>query len=317
MEKLLEDRTAQCDPACPDEIVVATDLADAERLIPYAVAQARLSGAALTFVHAMPPDQSLDARAGVSSLEGQSGASDSRKDAMEEIARRVRAQGISCSTVVNAGPVADVVAEILRRTGAGRLIVGTHARQGVDKLLVGSVARKLLESVDVPVFIVGPQCKGASQTWTLRRILVASSTLEQNAPKTVVADAIAMHCHAELTVLHVLVPSRPATRRTRPAQIQTLTEPIMKAHDEGTGQLAFTRVTAGDPAVEIVRVANEISADLIVLGVHHYPFRLPFGKETTAYKVLASAPCPVLTLKSDSALIRKHALTVTRHLAVQ
>ena len=309
MKKLADPRTAQCDLACPEEMVVATDLVDAERLIPYAVEQAKSSGAGLTFVHAMPPEDTADVWRG--SVQA-TASSFSQRTAMEDIAKRVRAQGISCATVVNTGPVNDVVAEILRRTGAGRLIVGTHARQGVDKFLLGSIARQLLESVDIPVLIVGPQCKDGAEGWAIRKVLLACSSLDKNAPKAVVARALAKQYQAQLTMLHVLTPDRRANRFT-PAQ--TTAESHLESHSGDAGQSVLTRVTSGDPAVEIVRVANEISADLIVLGVHHYLFRLPFGKETTAYKVLASAPCPVLTLKSDSALIRKHALTETRHMA--
>jgi len=318
MERLAQDRNNDCDLACPEQIVVATDLADAERLIPYAIAEAKVNLAALTFVHAMQPDDTAESKSGVAATPRANRSADIRA-AMEEITKLVRAAGVSCSTVVKSGPVADVVIEMIRRTGAGRLIVGTHARQGVDKFLLGSVARKLLESADVPVFIVGPQCKQASAGWSIKNILLASSSLNKSTPKAIVARSIAQHCNAQLTVLHVLTPDE----HTTPEQQSTLGRSgtpaamlLRRSDNEDVGQKLLARVTADDPAIEIVRVANEISADLIVIGVHHYPFHLPFGKEATAYRVLASAPCPVLTLKSDSALIRRHALTEARHTAV-
>lgn len=313
MEKLADFRSVRCEVVCPEEIVVATDVVDTARLIPYAIAEARSNGAALTIVHAMPPEDSIEAKSG-SADQGLTSAT-THRTAMEDIARLVRSEGVSCSTVVNAGPVADVVAEILRRTGAGRLIVGTHARQGVEKFLLGSVARKLLETVDVPVLIIGPQCKDKAEEWAIRKMLLACSSLDKNAPKAVVARAIARHNDACLTFLHVLAPGHHTDDWLTPSP--ALVEPIVDPQNGAAGQSVSTRVAAGDPATEIVRIANEISADLIVLGVHHYLFRLPFGKETTAYKVLASAPCPVLTLKSDSALIRKHAFAETRHMALQ
>ena len=299
MDWLADDRTVPCNLACPEEILVATDLADAERLVPYAITQAKLSGASLIFVHAIQREEITASKSGNAFPIERGQKSTSTRAALEDITRMVRAQGVACSTVVSTGPVADMVTEILHRSGAGRLIVGTHARQGVDKFLMGSVARKLLESVDVPVFIVGPQCKGGASGWSIRRILLASSSPSQTAPKTVVARAIAQHCKADLTILYVAAAGGYTNRRAKPAH--ALAKPFQEMKGEGNGQSAFTRVADGDPSAEIVRFANEISADLIVLGVHLYPFRLPFGKETTAYQVLASAPCPVLTLKSDSA----------------
>ena len=308
MVKLAEHRPAECDLACPEEIVVATDLVDTERLIPYAVAQAKAAGAGLTFVHAVPPEDLAEVKPNLAMIDLLS-----PRTAMEDVARRVRAEGVSCSTVVSTGPVADVVDEVLRRTKAGRLIVATHARKGVDKFLQGSVAGKLLESVDVPVLIVGPQCATATANWTVRSMLVACSSLDKRTPKTMVVRALAKQSNAELMMLHVLPPDRHANQPVRPAH--AFEESNLEPHGGDAGQSVSMRVTTGDPAVEIVRVANEISADLIVLGVHHSMFRIPFGKETTAYKVLASASCPVLTLRSDSALIRKHALTETRRMA--
>lgn len=206
MEELAKVRTARTDLACPEEIVVATDLADAGRLLSYAIAQARASRAALTFVHAVPPEDSAEAKSGSAAEGGVDSAT--RQTSMEDIARRVRARGVPCSTAVNAGPVANVVEEILRRTGAGRLIAGTHSRQGVDRFLLGSVARKLLVSVDVPVLIIGPQCKQTIAEWAIQKMLLACLSLDQNAPKSIVSRAIAKHNHAELTILHVLAPVR-------------------------------------------------------------------------------------------------------------
>ena len=73
---------------------------------------------------------------------------------MESIAKEVRSEGIECSTIVKTGPTSDVVEEIIERTGAGRLILGKRAKHGVGKFLLGSVARSLLERVDVPACII-------------------------------------------------------------------------------------------------------------------------------------------------------------------
>ncbi len=60
----------------------------------------------------------------------------------------------------------------------------------------------------------------------------------------------------------------------------------------------ITEVRAGYPAQEIVTYANDIAADLIVMGAHGRGFlsRLLVGK--VADKVVRTAPCPVLTVKN-------------------
>ena len=59
-----------------------------------------------------------------------------------------------------------------------------------------------------------------------------------------------------------------------------------------------TRVHEGDPATQIVRVAQETRCDLIVLGTHGRTGlgRLLMG--SVAEQVLRKAPCPVLTVKT-------------------
>jgi nucleotide-binding universal stress UspA family protein len=316
MDSSITVRIGQCDLACPDMIVVATDLTDADSLIPHAIAQAKANHAALTFVHVMPPEDIVAAQSISTRPAGDSNLQRNRRRSLENIAKEVRSQGLVCSTVVSCGPISDVVREIITRTGAGRLIIGTHARQGIDRFLLGSVARKLLESIDVPVYIVGPQCKPGSAAESIRNILLATSTFAADGPNTFLTAGIARHCNSSLTLLHVLAPERRPANWLKPGHSITELYRNLPADVDGQPPI-FTRVAAGDSATEIVRTANEIRADLIVLGVHYYPFHLPFGKETTAYKVLISAPCPVLTLKSDSALIRKRALTDTRHTVAQ
>jgi nucleotide-binding universal stress UspA family protein len=56
------------------------------------------------------------------------------------------------------------------------------------------------------------------------------------------------------------------------------------------------RLAEGDAAAEIVRVADEIKADLVVMGTHGRTGlgRLLMG--SVAEQVVRKAPCPVLTL---------------------
>jgi nucleotide-binding universal stress UspA family protein len=51
---------------------------------------------------------------------------------------------------------------------------------------------------------------------------------------------------------------------------------------------------------EILAVAEEIQAGLIVLGVHAPAHSWLPGTEPAAYKILVSAPCPVLSLRVNA-----------------
>ncbi len=69
-----------------------------------------------------------------------------------------------------------------------------------------------------------------------------------------------------------------------------------------------TTFTEGDPGHEIIRVAEELNADLIVLGTHGYTGWRRFTIGSVAEFVVRHAPCPVFTVKQreiDEPLHRK------------
>ena len=63
--------------------------------------------------------------------------------------------------------------------------------------------------------------------------------------------------------------------------------------------MAIRRVD-GDPAKEIVRVAEEEDADLILMSTHARKGLVRFLLGSTTEQVLRDAPCPVLCIKQGS-----------------
>lgn len=60
-------------------------------------------------------------------------------------------------------------------------------------------------------------------------------------------------------------------------------------------------LTEGDPVTEIVRIANETGADLIVMGTHGWSGLTRLLMGSVAEGVVRKAPCPVLTIKNPVA----------------
>lgn len=69
------------------------------------------------------------------------------------------------------------------------------------------------------------------------------------------------------------------------------------AEVRGAGVPALTRVVVGAPHAEIVRVAAEASADLIVMGTHGRGGVERFLLGSVTDRVMRTAPCPVLTVR--------------------
>lgn len=56
--------------------------------------------------------------------------------------------------IIKEGDFADGILSATKESGADVIVLGTHSRRGLDKILMGSVAEKVLHKSDVPVYII-------------------------------------------------------------------------------------------------------------------------------------------------------------------
>jgi nucleotide-binding universal stress UspA family protein len=141
-----------------DKILLPTDGSDvafvaAER----AVALAKLAGAALHVVFVLEPYPYTGIGA-ASSAGAQEYLADSQRQAAQAFARiGALAQGprvtMNSETVEGSSP-AEKIVDAARRCGADLIVMGSHGRTGIARVLLGSVAGKVLMLSPMPVMIV-------------------------------------------------------------------------------------------------------------------------------------------------------------------
>jgi len=199
----------------------------------------------------------------------------------------------------------DASVEIVRMAdeiGADLIAMGTHGRRGLRRLLAGSVAAMVLSKAHCPVLAVrsGNQPHPAEE---LRVILHPTDFSKGSEAALQVAHSLARDLGTRLIILHVLpfyiyLGGRMAAeldprdyQHSLDAIRQRLDGPDLKYPVE-------TRLSRGLEAHEILRVAQELECDLIVMGTHGRTGldRLLMG--STAESVLLKADCPVLVVKS-------------------
>jgi len=145
-----------------------------------------------------------------------------------------------------------------------------------------------------------------------RKIVVCTDFSENSVPARIVATDYAKIFKAELLILHV-VNSRligyPGFAAKPPVDLAAIEENIRQGVAEELELLAndvrremedvraYSR--SGAPAEEIVRFADEVSADLIVMGTHGWTGMRHLILGSTAENVVRSAHCPVLTVRSE------------------
>lgn len=286
----------------PSVLLVATDLSDLGRLMPYAFQQAKESGARLVLLHVLASGAAMAVDPAGLPYYDMSGALESATRAMEPWCEQARHQRIACDALVREGHAAQQIAIAVRQFQVDRILLGTRNRSRLGKLLLGSVAEQVLRSVNLPVMTVGPEAHLPVEEHE-PVVLHATTLREASRPSAALACRISASRGAKLVLLHVL----PPPDRFTPQGISlddSLGASAMRAlhtlANEARANCCSTvepLVMHGNPPIEILAAAAERHANLIVLGATDHSVFETLTRERTIYRVLANARCPVLTLR--------------------
>lgn len=150
-------------PDVPGAIVVGVDFSPHSRqALEAATHLARDLGAPLVFVHAVPRLMPMETGTGIMALDPTVDAEAAKTSAIElstEWAKVARQQGIATRTVVGVEDAARLICREAETRVAALIVVGTHGRTGATRLLMGSVAERVVRHAHRPVLVVPPLAK--------------------------------------------------------------------------------------------------------------------------------------------------------------
>ncbi|MDT0630848.1 universal stress protein [Rubrivirga litoralis] len=282
-------------------VVVALDLSPgSEAALVRASDLAERSGATLHLLHADVLFRS---------------SGDGAPDASPSSALRVRVERFAADALGLDGPqaldrlgptvavVRDVTAPaaVLRyaaEAGADLLVVGTHGRGGVARLLLGSVAEAVVAAAPCPVLTV-PSRGAAPPPSPEAPVVVAVDFSERSRTALAAGYALAELYGAAVELVHARRPARGAGADSDAEVRERLAE---FARSVPGPEPAALHVVRGAPSRAVPAWAAERGAGALVLGTH--------GRTGIAHAVIGSvaeaslrrAPCPVLTLKQTERL---------------
>lgn len=191
------------------------------------------------------------------------------------------------------------------------IVMGSHGRAGLSRLILGSIAEAVVRKSKVPVMIVRRSTGPA-------RTVLAPVNFEPYADKGLQAAAqVAQTLGARLSVLHVLdapIYGGPSAlkgpRHLLTAALNRLPEAVRKTC-KPQAQLAF-----GDPAEQIAEAAK--AADLVVLVAHRKGFLNDLTLGTTTDRLLRHSDANLLAVPVDApappAAPRRRGLRTTERL---
>jgi len=217
--------------------------------------------------------------------------------------------GVRLVTTIREGEAVEVILEHAERVEADVIVMGTRGRSGLERLVLGSAAENVLSRARCPVLTIRAESRAHAVP---RRVLCPIDFSDTSMEALRWGLSLAAKARARTRVLHVIgVPPAPAPPAVAGAaeQVDLAHGRAVEALDEAlegldTGETARARleraVAHGVPPHQIVQVAEEDDADLIVMGAHGHGAigRTLFG--STTHHVVREAPCPVLTVRQRS-----------------
>lgn len=299
-------------------LLCPTDFSDVStRAEAYAIALARHYGATLHLLHVDPPMPIMapygEIPVDVRLFEVQ------REQAEADLAAakaRAHAAGVAVETSLTGGQPAR---EILARTKDGDVdlvVLGTHGRGGVEHMLLGSVAEKVLRKAPCPVLIVPPTADHADAHFS--RILCPVDGSTASAEAVTFALSLARETDGRLILLSVVEPMPVSGEfgaldsdeylRLGDAHARTILSAAVPAEVREWGRID-ERIAVGKASERILDTARTERADIIVMGVRGRGAidLLAFGSTTN--DVVRRATCPVLAVHPTAAQPRLPATT--------
>lgn len=203
------------------------------------------------------------------------------------------------------GPIITEYAEGLK---VDLIVVGSHNRTGIDRLLTGSVSTYVLHHASCPVLVIK---KEVSTSSTFKKILVAYDDSNQSAKALDTAIEIAKHTAAEIHLVsaYTLLANNweatysGVTGDIRTTYLESALKYIIKIQAEAVEKVkeekitVHTHVVEGKPGPCIVNLAEELNAHLIVTGAHNRGTVARAFLGSVSNYVLNQADCQVLVVK--------------------
>jgi nucleotide-binding universal stress UspA family protein len=316
-----------------DHILVPIDLHDnAESVVAWAALMARVFHSRLTLLHVNEIIEPLKHHpvAQTEPLLGPAENIDAWRSAYVQSAEstftRLTTQhcnGLSVATDIIEGRASTTVLQYLETHPAQLIVMGTHGRPWYQRVVIGSTADTILRAAPCPALIV----RNVEKTGLLPRLKTlllptdfsVSGMVSEEWALQLAEDkeVILLHAvenplldvydpdHAEIDLRRIMEESREHpprsaqpfwdhAHRVAHAKLSTLRQQFL-----GVNAQVEVIVREGPAAEDILRTAERRQVDLIIMSTHGRSGvrRLLLG--SVAEKIIRSAPCPVLAVRSE------------------
>ena len=212
--------------------------------------------------------------------------------------------GVPTKVLIEEGDISSELKKAIEKNNVDLVVLGTHGRSGIGKLLLGSIAEEIFRTTACPVLTVGPHSvSNHVTTGELREVLFATDFTSESKAPAAYAVSLAQEFQARLAMVHVIpepkVGDLVSAHDVTEASYELLRKLVPEEAQVWCKPEYF--VEHGDPSETILKIAQLRGSDLIVIGVKEecgVPGASTHLPIATAHKVVSRANCPVLTIRS-------------------
>ena len=199
------------------------------------------------------------------------------------------------------GETSEALERFIREHEIELIVLGSRGDSGISRIFEGSMAEELFRTAQCPVMVAGPKARFHSNAAMFGRLLFATdlSQLSMTALPHI-QWLLEQNPSAKLTMAHFVDPEadnvyeRHQVRRRLEHQLAEMIDPQFR------GQIEDVVVEASVPPEGMIKLAEGLDADLLVLGVRSggaFTRAATHGLRSIAPRVIAEISCPVLTVR--------------------
>ena len=282
----------------PTKILLATDGSeDAELATTTAAALAKSTGSELHLVNVGVVAPALLAPLDVEPARVEREV----RDVLGEQARKVEnVGGAVAQSHVRVGEAAREVVNLAEEIGTGLIAVGSRGRGKAKRMLMGSVSDAVVRHAHCPVMVV----RRKPVVFPAKILLATDGSEEAELAARTAAD-LAGKTGSELHLVHVLAlppetlydpfgtDAREEFEKRGRARLEELTEKL----EASGGAVEGAHFRVGSPDAEIVAQAEEVGADVVVLGSRGLGVMRRALMGSVSDSVVRHAHCPILVVR--------------------
>lgn len=199
--------------------------------------------------------------------------------------------GMPYEVVIVVGQAAPAIVAEEEEREADLVVMATHSLHGWRRLILGSVTEGVLRGSDCPVLSVSRTQRRLTTSDPVKKVLCPINFTETARASLEYASGLTAALEGELVVVHVAESEDRMRAVAGEIDVRAWIDPAVQ------NRCSYREIILrGGPAERVLDCAEDLGADLIVIGAQHKRFHDETVIGTTTERLVRSAQVPVLTV---------------------